>query len=387
MGGGLRPVTEPISGRIYVAGLTNMNAYDPQTRSWIPYPIPNNTLTQRVFGGAVYNRARYSIMYFGGYNMKDYEPQTYITEYRISPQAWSIYNTTGNIPPTIADFCMAISEDSNTIAVFGGRYYTINRFKEPDQFSNSLYVLDVPRRIWTKALPVSLRAYTGCQIVGDQFLAWGGADDQGNVLPEQPPLIYDLTKKQWVSNYTAPAYYQTGPSNNNNTSNKPSNLGAILGGVFGCLAVIGGSVALYFYMNSRSPPTNKPTDGPAMMDSGHEERRQENGVPMQKESNIEYDITKTSLDNQYTPPPFVQPYGQQQYGQQQYGQQQYGLQPYGQQTLRGPQGGVLPRSQGDLPWPQENLPGPQALYSTSWPAYIDDEVISSQTIIPNNNRQ
>jgi len=91
MGGGLRPVTEPTSGRIYVVSQNNMNAYDPQTRSWIPYPIPNNTLTQRFFGGAVYNHARYSIMYFGGYNMKGYEPQTYVTEYRISPQAWSIY--------------------------------------------------------------------------------------------------------------------------------------------------------------------------------------------------------------------------------------------------------------------------------------------------------
>jgi hypothetical protein len=225
--------------------------------------------------------------------------------------------------------------------------------------------------------------------VGDQFLAWGGADDQSNVLPEQPPLIYDLTKKQWVSNYTAPAYYQTAPPNNN-TPDKPSNLGAILGGVFGCLAVIGGSVALYFYMNSRSPSTNKPTDGPAMMDLGHEERRQENRVPMQKESNIEYDLSKTSLDDQYTSPPFVQPYGQQQYGQQQYGQQPYGQQQYGQQNLRGPQEGILPRSQVILP-SQGNLPGPQALYSTAWPAYIDDdnksEVISSQTIIPNVNRQ
>lgn len=99
---------------------------------------------------------------------------------------------------------------------------------------------------------MSARAYAGCQIVGDQFLAWGGGDDKEVVLSAAPPSIFDLTTKQWVGNYTAPSYYQTAsPPGGTGTTSESSNLGAILGGVIGSLVVIGLAVAFYFYRDSR----------------------------------------------------------------------------------------------------------------------------------------
>ncbi|KAK3805820.1 MAG: hypothetical protein J3Q66DRAFT_393198 [Benniella sp.] len=265
---GARPVLDPISGGIYIASSTRMNFYDHVTDVWQSQLIPNNTLNQRIYGGAVYNNARKTIMYFGGYSPV-FEPETYITEYATSTGTWSIFNTTGDIPPPIADICMVSSEDGNTIAVFGGRYFTTTRFEKADVFSNLLYLLDVPRRVWTKAATVSIRAYTGCQIVGDQFVAWGGADDKENVLPTQPPLVFDLTKKQWVDTYTAPAYYLNSsppPSNNSNNSTNnsssseepgskeststTSNQRAILGGSLGSASVIALALAFYFYKAS-----------------------------------------------------------------------------------------------------------------------------------------
>ncbi|KAG0242842.1 hypothetical protein BGX31_011505 [Mortierella sp. GBA43] len=241
---GFRPVVDPTSNIIYIAGSSKMNIYNPQKDQWTSQPLPSNVLTQRIFGGAVYNTLRKSILYFGGYS-STFEAQTYITEYTIGTGSWSIYNTTGDIPPPIADFCMATSDDGNTIAIFGGRFFTIDRFKVPDVFSGLLYVLDVQQKTWSKLVNVSPRAYTGCQIVNNQFIAWGGKDDKDAVLAAKEPLIFDLGKRLWVDTYTPPST----PSPKSNT-----NLGAILGGVFGCLVVVGASVVVYLYMFRNKRP-------------------------------------------------------------------------------------------------------------------------------------
>lgn len=102
-----------------------------------------------------------------------------------------------------------------------------------------------------------------------------------------------------------------------------------------------------------------------MLDSRHEERREEGreerrderrediAIPMQKENGIEYDLSKSSLDDHYTlpPPPFVP-------------------QQHGPQTYRGPQEYISPSSQG-------YLPGPQALISTTWSARDDKSEVNT----------
>ncbi|KAF9997701.1 hypothetical protein BGZ65_006712 [Modicella reniformis] len=254
---GFRAVVDPDSGLIYIAGKVAMNLYDPQTTRWVYQAIPKNAPNQRVFGGAVYNNARRTIMYLGGYS-DVFEPQTYIIEYSITLKTWSMFYTIGDIPPPIADHCMT---------------------------ARSLYLLDVPSRIWKKATPLSPRARTSCLIVGDQFLSWGGGDDGMSVIPEEAPVVYDLTKRQWVDTYTAPAYYPAAPSNpsipsNPNTpdnSNNPntsttSNLGAILGGVLGSLLIIGLSVGIYVYRNRRLSTVDWPT--------GDESSKTEIAIPM-----------------------------------------------------------------------------------------------------------
>jgi hypothetical protein len=87
---GSRPVLDPLSGGVYIASSTRMNFYDHVTDVWQSQLIPNNTLNQRIYGGAVYNNARKTIMYFGGYSPV-FEPETYITEYATSTGTWSIF--------------------------------------------------------------------------------------------------------------------------------------------------------------------------------------------------------------------------------------------------------------------------------------------------------
>jgi len=270
-----------------------------------------------------------------------------------------------------------LGEDGNTIAVFGGRYFTANRFKEEDVFSNLLYLLDVPRRVWTKAATVSVRAYTGCQIVGDQFVAWGGAADKENILPAQPPLVFDLTKKQWVDTYTAPAYYLNSsppPSNNNTTNNTStseepgskestpttSNQRAILGGSLGSASVIALALAFYFYKAS-----NLKKDKLAYMDS-----RGEKG---DGQGPVSGDLKRPTQEPQGSPhgPHDLLP------SQQSPGPNDYRLPgphecaPGLQERQLGPQN----LSSGALKYMPTSLPGPQSYYvPPPAPAYSPSQV-------------
>ncbi|KAG0000179.1 hypothetical protein BGZ80_000556 [Entomortierella chlamydospora] len=268
---GVYPVLDPTTDLIYIAGKINMNVYNMKENVWTSTGIPANTLTQRYFGGAVYNKARHSIMYIGGYNYgapNNFENSTYLTEYMLTPGKWSVVTTTGTLPSPRADFCMAISDDSNTIVVFGGR----TRVKPTSVFTGSIYILNMTSGIWTQGPQQPPRIYTTCVIVGNQFVAWGGSD--GNSTLSGTPLVYDLTTNLWVDNYTTPAYYTNAPvpttgsgtssgsgtsptgsfgASGSDSTSPPSTakysqlpLGAIIGGAVGAAAVGALTTALFF---------------------------------------------------------------------------------------------------------------------------------------------
>ncbi|KAF9174024.1 hypothetical protein BGX21_010518 [Mortierella sp. AD011] len=263
---GVYPVLDPTTDLIYIAGKVNMNVYNMKENVWTSTSIPANTLTQRYFGGAVYNKARHSIMYIGGYNYgapNNLENNTYLTEYTLTPGKWGVVTTTGTLPSPRADFCMAISDDSNTIVVFGGR----TRAEPTSVFTGSIYILNMTSGTWVQGPQQPPRIYTTCVIVGNQFVAWGGSD--GNNTLSGTPLVYDLTTNSWVDNYTAPAYYTNAPApttgssgtsptrssgapGSNSTSplstaeNSQPPLGAIIGGAVGAAAVGALTTALFF---------------------------------------------------------------------------------------------------------------------------------------------
>jgi len=162
---------------------------------------------------------------------------------------------------------MAASDDGNTVVVYGGRSpYTPTT---PTNFTNTFFVLDVPTGKWTQGPNGDLRAYMACIIVGDQFIAWGGTD--GVNTWDITPKIFDLTKMLWVTNYTAPSYYLNAPKSSSGAATSPgststtlprpgssgsstsksSNMGAILGGALGGLAVIGLAGAVFWYLKRK----------------------------------------------------------------------------------------------------------------------------------------
>ncbi|KAF9912692.1 Multiple epidermal growth factor-like domains protein 8 [Linnemannia zychae] len=263
----IRTIIDPKTGLVYIDGASNMNVYNPSTRSLSQLPIPPQALTARFFAGAVYNPARRSIMYMGGVTGGlQFEPQTYITEYILDTNSWGTFPTVGDLPTPRCDHCMAISEDSNTIVIFGGRT------PPPGNFTGSFYILDVPSKTWTQGPAASTRLYSACAIVGDQFVVWGGYDGKNTI--DGPPIIYSFPQKKWIEQYTPPEYFASMPSpappgstpspvgpgtgngnagsGNSSSSSSSSDLGGILGGVLGSLCVVALAGVVYLYMKRRS---------------------------------------------------------------------------------------------------------------------------------------
>ncbi|KAF9342167.1 hypothetical protein BGX26_008137, partial [Mortierella sp. AD094] len=201
----MRPVIDPATSLVYMNGMQYLNIYNPNTSVVNLQLIPTNVFPTRQYAGAVYNAARNSVMYFGGSNAA-YQlvpTATFITEYRLTDMSWGVFPATGTPPDARADCCMASSDDGNTVVVYGGGV------SAPTNFTGSLYVLDIPTGKWTRGPDGNVRIYTGCIIVGTQFLAWGGGNSNNTYTGS--PVIFDLATRKWVKNYTAPAYYQNLP--------------------------------------------------------------------------------------------------------------------------------------------------------------------------------
>ncbi|KAF9325285.1 hypothetical protein BG006_011220 [Podila minutissima] len=288
-----RPVINPQTGLVYLDGSSYMNVVNLASQSLVPYTVPPNTFTSRLFSGAVFNAPRNSVMYFGGlnYSIKWDLDATYVTEYNIALNTWSNFTTQGEPPSPRADFCMQGNDDGTKIVVFGGRIPTNTSTSPPVDFTGTLHILDVPTGQWTQGPSGDIRLYMACVIVGDQFIAWGGSKGGGYTY-DGPPVVFDLTKMQWVTTYTPPAYLlnapkptaagqgatSSGPHSTSPTaapSAKDSNLGAILGGVFGSLFVIALAALIYVYVLRRkdkvkyAAPVAQKLDG----DNGGPERR------------------------------------------------------------------------------------------------------------------
>ncbi|KAI8349148.1 hypothetical protein B0O80DRAFT_460888 [Mortierella sp. GBAus27b] len=260
---GIRPVIDPNTGLIYMNSWTKLDVVDLSRLQVGLNDMPDGVYTSRLFSGAAYIKSRNSIMYFGGLNGSVlFDPTaTYVVEYSISTKSWGRFATTGQPPVTRSDFCMASSEDGNTVIIYGGRIDLNATHTPPINFTSTLYMLDTKSGQWTQGPDGDVRSYMACVIVGDQFVAWGGMDGSSTI--SGPPVIFSLKSKTWVKYYNPPAYMvamglppgssssQPGAGTDSSSSSSSSNLGAILGGVFGCLFVVSTSGLIYLYMKRK----------------------------------------------------------------------------------------------------------------------------------------
>ncbi|KAG0378249.1 hypothetical protein BGX24_004390 [Mortierella sp. AD032] len=291
---GIRPVMDPLTWNIYINAWTYLDVFNTNTSNFQYLNMPPNTFTSRFFSGSCYNKARHSLMYFGGLNGSiQIDPAaTYVSEYSIGTNLWSNFTAAGTPPEPRADFCMAASEDGNRVVVFGGRIQTNTTANPPANFTGTFYILDTVTRQWTKGPDSTLRSYMGCLIVGDQFLAWGGSDGINTITT--PPIIFDFKLNQWVDTYTPPNYLLNWPKTTTTRigvapavtngaalapptttpESKSNNLGAILGGTFGALFVIAVSAMVYLFLKRREDKIKygTPSDQQDSLDPDNDEK-------------------------------------------------------------------------------------------------------------------
>ncbi|KAF9134496.1 hypothetical protein BG015_003401 [Linnemannia schmuckeri] len=211
---GLKPVVDPTSGLVYIAGIAGMNVYNPTTRDWKTTPIQGAMLTAKYFASPVYNTARNTIMYVGGYNYgvspTHFDPLVVVTEYSPATDKWALLPTSGTPPVPSADHCTAVSEDGKTLVFYGGRTSIVT---PNNAFTGAIYLLDINTGVWSSGLPPSStpRVYTACTLIGDQFVVWGGSANANDTLPSVQPIVFDTTLKKWVDSYKPPQYYIDNP--------------------------------------------------------------------------------------------------------------------------------------------------------------------------------
>ncbi|KAG9061053.1 hypothetical protein KI688_007682 [Linnemannia hyalina] len=279
---GVGAVTDPRTGLVYLAtgytdpGRLTMDILNPATQnithSKLPDPFgPAGTVRfeARWFYGGVWCASRKSILYWGGYQPTGQMPtENVVTELTVDTMIWS----------NLLSLANNLGEDGSRMVVFGGRVNNVP--------NNEVFVLNTATGAWTQGPSADARMYPACTIVGDLLLIWGGTNS-ANSVANGDMLIYNYVNSTWLISYTPPTSYSglvppkipttagpwttpsstSAPSSTSSSASKPdfpsgslygtntpsnnkessTDLGAIVGGVVGSLAVISAAVGLLVY--------------------------------------------------------------------------------------------------------------------------------------------
>ncbi|KAG0012259.1 hypothetical protein BGZ80_000094 [Entomortierella chlamydospora] len=236
---GQSAVSDPNTGLIYILGGVGINntvynqltVYDPKAKNTVSQQT-SSAAASIIDQGAVWSTTRNTIITFGGTRAPPADPKGLgtgdLNEYDPSSKSWKIMSTTGDIPPSRLDHCMAASSDGSKIVVFGGTAGDSTYF-------NTIYILDVKSGKWKQgqSAPVA-RTRMSCAFHSYQFIAWGGSSGANRAtMLNNLPVVYNLNKNSWTDNYNADEVEKKTP------------VGAIVGVIFGVLIVAGGGFFFY----------------------------------------------------------------------------------------------------------------------------------------------
>ncbi|KAK3818196.1 MAG: hypothetical protein JOS17DRAFT_778209 [Linnemannia elongata] len=173
----------------------------------------------------------------------------------------STVKATGDIPPNRIGHCFvpmltkAVVHVAFEIDANGSIYYVVGGI------SNDVYSFDVNTRMWThlSTFPYGPgRTQMACAVQKNTLVIWGGYPDSSNGASiDSKPLLLDITnnlpnQSQWLD--ILPSSTLTGPVSASPTipigKKDKSNLGAIIGGIVGGLAVVA-LVAGFFVFRRR----------------------------------------------------------------------------------------------------------------------------------------
>ncbi|KAF9191256.1 hypothetical protein BGZ51_007576 [Haplosporangium sp. Z 767] len=151
---------------------------------------------------------------------------------------WATITAKGSVPSPRRSACMAPAYGGSKIVVFGGMTQLAN------SVLSDIHILDIDTMTWTKGVDAgtaSARTEMSCAVTNDLFIVWGGAG-VSTTIASNITIIYNLKRDRWQSSYSPipePDDPTPLPSTGDGKGDtKSSNLGPIIGGVVGGLAVI-----------------------------------------------------------------------------------------------------------------------------------------------------
>ncbi|KAF9356472.1 hypothetical protein BGX26_005205 [Mortierella sp. AD094] len=157
----------------------------------------------------------------------------------IPNSGWSLLSDTGDVPPARKSHCMVPAYGGSKMIVFGG-------IDQSGAVLGDIYSLDMATLIWTKGNdggPAVARADAVCAVTNDLMVVWGGCDSKIEALSNGATAVYNLKQNIWQSTYTP--LPDPDPATPPSTASS-SKLEAIIGGIFGGVAVIALTLGLLF---------------------------------------------------------------------------------------------------------------------------------------------
>ncbi|KAG9062311.1 hypothetical protein KI688_005225 [Linnemannia hyalina] len=136
----------------------------------------------------------------------------------------------------------------------GSTFYVVGGITTPSNISSEVISFDVNNGTWTQLtqLPNTGRTKMACAVQKDTLVIWGGFTDAlESIVSDGTPLLLDITKNVWIHDFGNST--QTGPGSSPTLPTEKkgqSNLGAIIGGIVGGLAVVA-LVAGFFVFRRR----------------------------------------------------------------------------------------------------------------------------------------
>ncbi|KAF9204896.1 hypothetical protein BGZ49_004743 [Haplosporangium sp. Z 27] len=227
--GGLHAVTSPDSGLVYIpfASSGSIIECNPDMNLLTSNPL---TGEKDVFAyNAIWSTQRDSVVAYGGRSSSG-QLSSQLFEYIPGTTFWSPINTTGSSPGGLSDHCMVPASNGAKIVVFGGQ-------SSSTKSSGSIYILDLKSLSWTKGTDVGSsegRSGMACTITGNNFIAWGGYQNDTSFNVLNTTIIYNLSIGQWVTQFV-----QT-----STTSTSTSKAG-IIGGIAAAVIVL--LIAVFYF--------------------------------------------------------------------------------------------------------------------------------------------
>ncbi|KAF9551799.1 hypothetical protein EC957_004122 [Mortierella hygrophila] len=254
-------VADPATGLVYVMGgfyntpkVGNLlTVFDPKTAA-VMQRMEATDANNMTGGSAVWSTRRKTLLLFEGSRAVGTGEvkgivQTAIREYDTTVGQWRTFETKGTFPSPRLDACAVESDDGSKIILFGGA-------TDANVILNTIHILDVDSAQWTQGQPApAVRTQMACAYHSEIFIAFGGTSNQTAGLYSNQPIVYDVSKNQWVE-YYSPSTNSTGAGigagigagtgaddGGSTESSQKSNMGLIIGASLGvavvCAVVLG----------------------------------------------------------------------------------------------------------------------------------------------------